>query len=78
MTAKEIITLIRELPEPERNEVFLGIMKDFNEEMSNNPEFMHQAAELMHSFMDERREHGDEVSEFEEIAGKQNNKTSSA
>lgn len=77
MTAEEIIRLIKELSEPERDKVFLGIMKDFNKEMSRNPGFMHQAAELMHSFMEERQEQGEDVSEFEEITGKHNNKTSS-
>lgn len=68
MTAEEILRVIRDLPQEERDKVLLGIMKDFNEEMMQNPAFMQHATAAMHKYMDKMREKGMDTSVFEAIA----------
>ena len=70
MRAEDVLKTIRELPQEERDKVFLGIMKDFNQEMMQNPVFMQHAVDVMHKFMDKRRESGTDTSVFEDIAKK--------
>lgn len=70
MTAEEILRMIRDLPEEEKNKVLMGIMKDFNREMGTNPDFRHHAIDAMHKFMEKRWEGEEDTSEFESIMKK--------
>ena len=70
MKAEEILKTIRELSREERDKVFMGIMKDFHEEMMANPAFLQHATAVMHKYMEKMRSGGMDVSLFEAIAKK--------
>ncbi len=70
MRAEEILKTIRELSQEERDKVLMGIMKDFQKEMVDNPAFMQHATAVMHKYMEKMRGGGMDVSAFEAIAKK--------
>ncbi len=67
MTAEEVMRIIRDMPEEERSKVLYGLMKDFNHEMMESPEFKHHAIDAMHRFLEKRKKGGEDISEFKDI-----------
>ena len=70
MTAEEVMKIVRDMPEDERNKVFYGLMKDFDKEMSDNSEFRQHAIDAMNRLMGKRAERGESISEFKSFSAK--------
>jgi hypothetical protein len=67
MTAEDILKEIGGLGAEEREKVFLGIMAEFNTEMTTNSNFRDKALANMQRFMAEKLAGGQDVSDFKNI-----------
>ena len=70
MTAEEVMRIIRDMSELERNKVFYGLMKDFDKELSDNAEFRRHAIDAMNRLMEKRNERGESISDFKSFSAK--------